>query len=86
MFRSKNLHLEIAVCLILHSVFSLHQNPDSPKKRKVSLILIYLDTENFSVTTRVVKEGGVAAIFDSQTESFLSQKGQSTKPSEAEFC
>ena len=32
------------------------------------------------------KGGGVAAIFDSQTENFLSQKGQSTKPSETELC
>ena len=36
----------------------------------------------------VVKEGGggVAAIFDSQTENFLSQKGQSTSSTETEFC
>ena len=30
--------------------------------------------------------GGVAAIFDSQTENFLSQKGQSTNSIETEFC
>ena len=35
---------------------------------------------------RSSKGRGVAAIFDSQTENFPSQKGQSTKPSEAEFC
>ena len=34
----------------------------------------------------VVKEGGFAEIFDSQTENFQSPKGQSTKPSETEFC
>jgi len=36
--------------------------------------------------TGVVKEGGFAAIFDSQTENFLSQKGQSTKSTETKFC
>ena len=29
---------------------------------------------------------GFAAIFDSQTENFLSQKGQSTKPTETVYC
>ena len=29
---------------------------------------------------------GFAVIFDSQTEKFLSQKGQSTKSTETEYC
>ena len=45
-----------------------------------------LSTVHCLLIATVVKEGGVAAIFDSQTENFLSQKGQSTKPSETEFC
>ena len=32
------------------------------------------------------KEGGLNAVFDSLAESFLSQKGQSTHPTEIEFC
>ena len=32
------------------------------------------------------KGRGVAAFFDSQTENFLRQKGQSTKPSGTDFC
>ena len=40
---------------------------------------------SFDNPTSSKGRGGFAAIFDSQTENFLSQKGQSTKPSETEF-
>ena len=47
---------------------------------------MFLWLYNFGYVTLVVKEGGVDAIFDSQTENFPSQKGQSTKSTETEFC
>ena len=40
----------------------------------------------YQMLSVVKKGGGLNAIFDSQTENFLSQRVQSTNSTEAEFC
>ena len=49
-----------------------------------------LDIFMVFITTLVRKGGGggggLNAVFDSQAENFLSQKGQSTKSTEIQFC